>query len=147
MLLNPTFKDVQLSDIIDLSMGEQAKKKEARRKQDFLSGNINIYSQIMNNEENMELVNNYNGLAASLAMMNAEKDEKKAKAVAEKMKTAEESEQKKVTAEAKENKKGSELLPGFEQELRESDAAKILTLADARLQLYICFFFWVMLLT
>ena len=89
MLLNPTFKDVQLSDIIDQSMGEQAKKKEARTRQDFLSGNINIYSRIMNNEENMELVNNYNGLAASLAMMNAEKDEKKAKAVAEKMKTAE----------------------------------------------------------
>ena len=82
----------------------------------------------------------YNGLAASLAMMNAEKDEKKAKAAAKKKKTEAESELKKVAAEAKENNKATELLPGFEKELWESDAAKILTLADTRLRLYILFF-------
>jgi hypothetical protein len=139
--LNPTMKDMQLSDIIEQSQGEQAKKKEAKRKQDFISGNINSYSRIMNDKASMELINDYNGLSASLAMMNAEKDEKKTKAAAEKKKTAEECEQKKVAAEAKENSKVAELLPGFQRELGESDAAKILTLTDTRLRLYIRYLF------
>jgi len=139
--LNPSMEDVQLSDIIDQSQGERAKKKEAKRKQDFISGNINSYSRIMNGEESMELVNDYNGLAASLAMMNAEKDEKKQKAAAEKKKTEEENEKKKAAAEAKENEMAAELRPGFERELGESDAAKILKLSDMRLRLYIRFFF------
>jgi hypothetical protein len=80
--LNPTMKDMQLSDIIEQSQGERAKKKEAKRKQDFISGNINSYSRIMNDKASMELINDYNGLAASLAMMNAEKDKKKTKAAA-----------------------------------------------------------------
>ena len=70
-----------------------------------------------------------------------EKDEKKTKAAAEKKKTAEECEQKKVAAEAKEKSKVAELLPGFQRELGESDAAKILTLTDTRLRLYIRYFF------
>ena len=41
----------------------------------------------MSNKKNMGLVNDYNGLAACLAMMNAEKDETKAKAAAAKKKT------------------------------------------------------------
>lgn len=129
--LNPTMEDMQLSDIIEQSQGERAKKKEAKRKQDFILGNINSYSRIMNDKaRSMELISDYNGLAASLAMMNAEKDEKKAKAAAEKKRTAEECEQKKMAAEAKENSKMAELLPGFQKELGESDAAKILTLTD-----------------
>jgi hypothetical protein len=139
--LNPTMKDMQLSDIIEQSQGERAKKKEAKRKQDFISGNINSYSRIMNDKASMELINYYNGLSASLAMMNAEKDKKKTKVAAEKKKTAEECEQKKVAAEAKENSKVAELLPGFQRELGESDAAKILTLTDTRLRLYIRYFF------
>ena len=139
--LNPTMQDMQLSDIIEQSQGERAKKKEAKRKQDFISGNINSFSRIMNDKASMELINDYNGLAASLAMMNTEKDEKKTKAAAEKKKTAEECEQKKVAAEAKEKSKVAELLPGFQRELGESDAAKILTLTDTRLRLYIRYFF------
>ena len=95
----------------------------------------------MNGDESMELVNDYNGLAASLAMMNAEKDNKKQKAAAEKKKTEEENEKKRAAAEAKENEKAAELRPGFERELVESDTAKILALSDARLRLYIRYFF------
>ena len=70
-----------------------------------------------------------------------EKRNEKQKAADEKKKTEEENEKKKAEAEAKENEKAAELRPGFERELGESDAAKILKLSDMRLRLYIRFFF------
>ena len=39
-LLNPTIKDVMMSELIDQSQGKRAKKKEAKRRQDVINGNI-----------------------------------------------------------------------------------------------------------
>lgn len=139
--LNPTIDEVLLSDVIEQAQGEQAKKKEARRKQDFITGNINSYSRILNNDKSMEMVQDYNGLAASMAMMNAEKDEIKAKSAAKKAEEAAESARKKAESEAKENNKVAALLPGFQKELDELDADKILGLADKRKRDYIRYFF------
>ena len=46
--LNPTARDVILTDIIYQSRGERSKKKESKRKQCFMTRNINSYSIIMN---------------------------------------------------------------------------------------------------
>jgi hypothetical protein len=139
--LNPTIDEVLLSDVIEQAQGERAKKKEARRKQDFITGNINSYSRILNDAGSMEMMQDYNGLAASLAMMNSEKDEIKAKSAAKKAEEAAESARKKAETEAKENSKVAELLPGFQKVLDELDAYKILGLADKRKRDYIHYFF------
>lgn len=53
--LNPIMEDIKSSDIIEQSQGEWVKKKEATMKQDFILGNINSYSRIMNGKASMEL--------------------------------------------------------------------------------------------
>ena len=70
-LLNPTARDVIIADIIDQPRGERAKKKEAKRKQCFMTGNIKSYSRIMNDEKGLEKIQDYNDTAVGLAMMNA----------------------------------------------------------------------------
>ena len=138
-LLNPTTKDVMISELIDQSQCKRAKKKEAKRRQDVINGNIGSYSAILNSEENLEAVKDYNALAASLGMLNAEKDEK-AKAAAQKKKDdaaafcAAENQ-------AKEAAKRNELLPGFIEELEQKTLDGILALPDTRMRLYIRYFF------
>ena len=140
-LLNPTTKDVMMSELIDQSQGKRAKKKEAKRRQDVINGNIGSYSAILNSEENLEAVKDYNALAASLGMLNAEKDEK-AKAAAQKKKDdAAAAAQKKAETQAKEAAKRNELLPGFIEELEQKTLDGILALPDTRMRLYIRYFF------
>ena len=74
--LNPTAQVVMLTDIIDQPRGETEKKKEAKRKQCFVTHNINSYSRIMNDKRGMENIQDYNDMAVGLAKMNAEKDAK-----------------------------------------------------------------------
>ena len=140
-LLNPTTKDVMMSELIDQAQGKRAKKKEAKRRQDVINGNIGSYSAILNSEEKLEAVKDYNALAASLGMLNAEKDEK-AKAAAQKKKDdAAAAAQKKAENQAKEAAKRNELLPGFIEELEQKTLDGILALPDTRMRLYIRYFF------
>ena len=74
ILLNPTSRDMIVSDIIDQTKGERAKNKEAKRKQCFMTGKTNSYLIILNDKKTMELILDYNGMAVGLAMLNAEKD-------------------------------------------------------------------------
>ena len=76
-ILNPKQNDVQEAMIIEQSYGEAARKKEARRRIDIISGNVASYSQLLNSKEQLSRVKEFNEVAASLAMMNAEKDENK----------------------------------------------------------------------
>lgn len=140
-LLNPTPQDVSLSELIDQAQGDRAKKKEAKRRQDIISGNINSYSAILNTEKKLESVKDYNDLAASIGMFNAEKD---ANAEASKKKKEEEEaekEKKKAEKEVKEAEKRRGLLPGMEQEIEQKSIPAILGLPDTRLREYIRYFF------
>ena len=56
ILLNLTSWDMIVSDIIDQEKGEREKKKKAKRKKCFMTGNTNSYSIILNNEKRMELI-------------------------------------------------------------------------------------------
>ena len=73
-LLNPTARYVMLTETIDQPREERAKKKEAKRKQCLMIRDINRHSIIMNDKKGLEKIQDYNNMAVSLAMMNAEKD-------------------------------------------------------------------------
>ena len=53
-ILNPTELDVVISNLISQSQGDRAKKKEAGRMQEFVTGDVNNYSRIMNDEKSLE---------------------------------------------------------------------------------------------
>ena len=91
----------------------------------------------------LELIQDYNDVVAvSWEMYNAEKEliaeaskkKKKSNEAAEKAKN-------KADKESKEVQKQNELLPGFQQEIREKDASEILKMSDKRMRLYIRYFF------
>ena len=73
-LLNPTAQYVMLTDIIDQSRWETAKKKESKLKQCFIIRNTKINSIIKNDKKGLEKIQDYNNMAVGLAMMNEEKD-------------------------------------------------------------------------
>ena len=50
-VLNPTYRDVVISNLISQSQGDRAKKKESKRMRDFVTGNVNSYSIILNDEK------------------------------------------------------------------------------------------------
>ena len=63
-----------LTETIYQPREERAKKKEAKRKQCLMIRDIISYSIIMNDKKGLENIQDYNNMAVSLAMMNAEKD-------------------------------------------------------------------------
>lgn len=141
IILNPTTRDVVVSDLIDQAQGERAKKKEGKRKRDIVTGNINSYSRILNTEESLEKFQDYNNLSAGLGMINAEKDAKAKEAAAKKIEEAKEKLLKKAGKESEEIRKRDELLSGFEEELQINDVGGILRLSDARMRHYIRYYF------
>ena len=140
-ILNPTERDVVISDLINRAQGEGAQKKEAKRKRDFVTGNVNSYSRILNDEKNLEKFKDYTELAVGLGMLNAEKDEKSKETAAKKVQEAADKVRKKGEKEAEEASKRNELLPGLEAELKEKDMNNILNLPDVRMRLYIRYHF------
>ena len=87
-VLNPTERDVVISVLINRAQGEGAQKKEAKCKRDFVTGNVNSYSRILNAEKNLEKFKDYTELAVGLGMLNAEKDEKSKETAAKKVQEA-----------------------------------------------------------
>ena len=53
-VLNPTYRDVVISNLISQSQGDKAKKKEAKRMRYFVTGNVNSYSRILNDEKSIK---------------------------------------------------------------------------------------------
>ena len=66
-LLSPTPRDVQLAAIIDQCIGNKSKKRIARRRIDFISGNVNSYARILNGPVQLDKIRTYNNLTASLS--------------------------------------------------------------------------------
>ena len=140
-LLNPTPNDVVMSELIDQAQGQRAKKKEAKRRQDVVTGNIGSYSAILNSEDNLKKLQDYNDLAASIGVLNAEKDASKETSNKKKEEEAAEKAKKKAGREVEEIAKREELLPGFKQELERQNVDVILALSDARMRLYVRYYF------
>ena len=90
-----------MSEIIAQDQGDNAKKREAKRRQEVISGNINSYSSVLNGKQQMEMVTDYNDLAASLGPLNSKKDAKALASKEKKNKDLVEKAIKKAMAEAK----------------------------------------------
>ena len=130
-----------MGELIDQAQGSRAKKKEVKRRQNITNGNNGSYSAILNGKKELEMVQYYNNLAVSIGMLNAEKDTKAKETAKKKVEEVAEKAKKKTDKAVEENTKRSELMQGFQQELKQKDISDILALADARLRLYIQYFF------
>ena len=129
-----------MGELIDQAQRSRAKKKEAKRRQNIMNGNIGSYSAILNGKKELEMVQDYNNLAVSIGMLNAEKDTKAKETAKKKLEEAAEKAKKKTDKAVEENTKRNKLMQGFQQELKQKDISDILALADARLHLYIRYF-------
>ena len=89
-LLNPTPRDVQLGAIIDQCSGKSAKKVIAKRRVNFVTGNINSYARVLNGPAQIEKIKTFNQLTTSIAELRRDRDEKYDAAIAEKKKRDEE---------------------------------------------------------
>ena len=132
-LLDPTPLDAQLSEIVTQAQGDKAKKREAKHRQEVISGNINNYSAVLNGKQQMEMVTDYNDLVASLGLLNSDKDTKAVASEEKKKKDLVDKAIKKAMAEAKEIEKREEMLPGFEKELQGKTTNNIIKLRMSRL--------------
>ena len=78
--LNPTPGDILVGNILQDSVGQNAKKKIAKRRIDFITGNIASYSRSLNNAATLDHIIDTNKLASCLSTVIAAKDAVKAAA-------------------------------------------------------------------
>ena len=140
-LLNTTYRDMIVSDIIDQAKGERENNKEVKRKQCFMTWNINSYSRILNNDKSMELIVDYNDMFVGLEMSNAEKYVNAKELAAKKVEEAEEMAKNKAAKNTEETNKYNEMLPELQAELQKHVIDGILNFPGARMQQYICYLF------
>ena len=74
-----------IRNLISQPQGDRDKKKEAMHIRNFLTGNTNSYSIILNDEKSLGKFQDYNDLSVGLAMLNTEKDVKVKEAAAKKV--------------------------------------------------------------
>jgi hypothetical protein len=116
-MLSPTHRDVQIGVILSQIFGEKASTKIAKRRVEFMTGNINSYARLLNGPEQLERIQTYSDLAASLSDYNNEVNQQKESARAEKKQVNEEKLLKKAEKAAAEEIKRNDLLPGLMVEL------------------------------
>lgn len=75
--MQPSPYDVLLGSLMEDAVGERAKKKVAKRRLDMIAGNAANYSRSLNNPKQLEQVEEYTELIASLSLLQAEKDAEK----------------------------------------------------------------------
>ncbi len=73
-LFQPTAADVLLGNILEDSIGQNAKKKIPKRRINFLSGNIASYSWSLNNSAALDQIVDTNNLASCLATISEYKE-------------------------------------------------------------------------
>ena len=110
-LLNPTPRDVQLGAILDQCSGKKATKKIARRRIDFVSGNVNSYARILNRPKQLEKITTFNQLLVSIATLQRERDEEYKKQTELKNKKKKETEARAAEKKALAKEKRDQLLP------------------------------------
>jgi len=80
-LLNPSYRDVLIGEILDQSTGVKATKKLAKRRIEFVNGNVNSYARVLNGQAQMDAIKTYNDLAASLAILTSVKNANRTRGV------------------------------------------------------------------
>ena len=129
-----------MGSFVDQAFGQQAKKKEAKRRVAILDGNINSYSRLMNGPEQMKILWDYNNLSAALGKYNKEKDENAAASAKDKEKEEADNVAKKAAKEASEKKMKAKLMPAMEDDIRKG-LEHVLTCTNPRLRKLVCYYF------
>jgi len=75
VFLNPTPGDVLVGNILQDAIGQNAKKKIAKRRIDIITGNVYSFSQSLNSAVTLDLFVDTNKLASCLASISSAKDE------------------------------------------------------------------------
>ena len=117
-LLNPTPRDVQIGAIIDQCIGKKAKKKIARRRIDFVTGNVNSYARILNGPAQIEKIKTYNQLSASIAQLQRDREANTEASRAQKKKVDLEKAAKKLEKEREAKELHYKLLPICQEHVR-----------------------------
>jgi hypothetical protein len=115
--LNPPPNDVLVGSIMEDSIGENARKKIAKRRINFINGNVESYSRSLNNPRQLAYIEDANKLSATLstieeARLQAKDDTKKRKAEEQKTKKA-----KKAKSAAAFHKTQKELYEGLKEDV------------------------------
>ncbi len=76
-MLQPSTADVLVGNILLDSIGDNAKKKIAKQRIDFISGNVASYSRSLSNPKTLELIADTNRLASCLSVIAAAKEKEK----------------------------------------------------------------------
>ena len=72
-MLSLTTCDIQIGVILYQCIGKKSTKKVARRRVDFVTGNVSIYARISNGPAQIEIIKSYSHLLASMVELQREK--------------------------------------------------------------------------
>ena len=131
-MMNPTVRDLHTGAILSQFFGDKAKTKIARRRIDFMTGNINSYARILNGPSQLASIKTYNDLASSMTEYNNEVNKQKEAIKAQRKEADAEKLLRKADKSAAEIAKWSELLVGMEDDMAKG-ADFILGLSNPRL--------------
>jgi hypothetical protein len=116
-LLQPTAADVFVGNILEDGLVQNAKKKIPSRHINFLSGNIAGYSQVLNNSEAIQHIEDLNMLSVCLSKISKSRELAKDAAKEKKAQEAKLKEEKKANDQAEFEKKKGELQEELLQDL------------------------------
>ena len=133
-LLNPTPRDVQMAAILDQCSGKKARKVIAKRRIEFISGNVNSYARILNGPIQLQRIKTFNDLSASMAVLNKEREEVAEKSREEKKKQEEEKAEQKAEKGRLAKDESDKLGPGCKADV-DKGIAHVLTLNNNRRKL------------
>jgi len=104
-LLAPTPADIARASIINETIGEGAKKKIAKRRINFIDGNITSYSRLLNSSEQLTSMQEINSLTAIIGEIRTEREHEKSERAS--AKASEERKAKTSSYSGRAGKKGS----------------------------------------
>ncbi len=73
-LLQPTAVDVLVGNLLEDSLGQNAKKKIPSRRITFMSGNVASYSRVLNNSEALKHIEDANMMSACISTISESRE-------------------------------------------------------------------------
>ena len=116
-LLQPTAVDVLVGNLLEDSLGQNAKKKIPSRRINFMSGNVASYSRVLNNSKVIQHIEDVNMLSVCLSKISESRELAKDAAKEKKSQEAKSKEEKKANDQAEFEKKKGELQEELLQDL------------------------------
>ena len=116
-LLQPTASDVLVGNILEDSVGQNAKKKIPKRRINMIAGNISSYSRVLNNQKSLDYISEANLLSSCISEISVAKEIAKDAAKEKREQEQKSREGKKAGDRAAFEKKKAELCEELENDL------------------------------